>query len=111
MPRGHNSRMRECLRRLALALAIGVAACGDATFIVSFNSGVILGPPRCQGSGGDFHMQTQEGLTLLVVITSDTSIFVAGSSATCADLFANASVQVSGRDDEDRFVASSITVE
>ncbi len=103
--------MRKRLRQLALALAVSGAACGDATFIVSFNSGVILGPPHCQGSGGDFQLQTQEGLTILVVITSDTSIFIAGSSATCVDLFANASVQVSGRDDDDRFVASSVTVE
>ncbi len=103
--------MRKCLRWLAVALAVSVAACGDGVFIVSFNSGVILGPPRCQGTGGEFNMQTPEGLTLLVVITSDTDIIVAGFGGTCGDLFADASVQVSGRENDDRIVASSITVE
>lgn len=109
--RGHDKIVRKWLRRLSLALVVSVAACGDGTFFVSFNSGVIVGPPRCQGLGGEFQMRTDAGLTLLVVITDDTTIVVAGTGGSCGNLFADASVQVSGRENAGRIVASSITVE
>jgi hypothetical protein len=94
-----------------LALAVAVAGCGDGVLILSFTSGVIVGPPRCHGAGGDFQMHTEGGLTILVVLTNDTDIVIAGSGGTCSDLSPNAAVQVSGREDDDRIVASSITVE
>jgi hypothetical protein len=106
------SDMTKWLRCLGLASALSLEACDDGVVILSFNSGVIVGPPRCDRSGGEFQMQTEGGLTILVVITDDTSIVVAGTGGTCSDLFADVAVQVSGhRSSDDVVVASSITVE
>ena len=99
------------IRTLALALAIALAGCGDGVFIISFNSGVIVGDPQCSGSGGQFNLRNQGGLQVLVVITSSTQIVVASvGGGTCNDLFAGAPVEVSGRDSGDHIVASTITV-
>ena len=94
-----------------MALAMSVAACGDGLFIISVNTGVIVGNPDCQGAGGHFQLRNQGGLVVLVVITSNTSIIVAGTSGTCSDLVADSSVEVSGHQSGDQLVASSITVE
>ena len=101
------------IRLLVLALAVNlVAACGDGVVIVSVNSGVIVGNPSCQGSGGEFHLRDQAGLVVLVVITSSTRIVVVnGASGSCADLSADTPVHVAGHNSGDRIVASSITVE
>jgi hypothetical protein len=99
------------VRSLALALALGAAACGDGTVIISVNSGVIVGSPLCQGSGGQFELRERGGLEVLVVITSSTRIVVAGGGGSCFDLAAGQPVQVSGHEGGDRIVARSITVE
>ena len=103
--------MRHWLRLLLAALVFTVAACGDGTFIIAFNSGVIVGSPQCSGGGGQFNLRDQGGLQVLVVITSSTHIFVSGGgSGSCNDLFAGDPVEVSGRDSGDHIVASQITV-
>ena len=94
-----------------MLLGMCLAACGNGVFIISVNSGVIVGPPQCQGSGGQFNLREQGGLQVLVVITSSTHIVVSGGgSGTCSDLFADAPVQVSGRQSGDRIVASSVAI-
>jgi hypothetical protein len=103
--------MRKWIRVLGALLSLSLAGCGDGTFIISFNSGVIVGDPRCQGTGGQFDLRERGGLVVLVVITSSTRIVVAGGGpGTCRDLSADASVEVSGRDEGDRIVASSVSV-
>lgn len=95
---------------LGALLGLGLAGCGDGTFIIRVNSGVIVGDPRCQGAGGQFDLREPGGLEVLVVITSSTRIVVAGGgTGTCTDLSANTPVEVSGRRSGDRIVASSIT--
>lgn len=107
----HNDGMRTRILVLAALLSLSLAACGDGTFIIRVNSGVIVGPPRCQATGGQFDLRDQGGLLVLVVITSSTRIVVAGAGpGACTDLSANAPVDVSGRRSGDRIVASSITV-
>ncbi len=103
--------MSRWLRRLGLALAVSLPACGDGVFIVSVNSGVIVGDPRCQGPRGQYELQEPGGLVVLVVITSSTHIVVAGTTGSCSDLFADAPVRVSGHHTGDRIVASSITLD
>jgi hypothetical protein len=95
-----------------MALGLGLAACGDGTFIISVNSGVIVGEPRCQGPGGQFDLRNPGGLVVLVVITSTTHIVVAGGGdGSCTDLLADTPIRVSGRQSGDRIIANSITVE
>ncbi len=92
---------------LAAVLLVG---CGDGVFIISVNSGVIVGSPACQGSQ-QFQLRDQGGLVLLVVITSSTHIILAGGgTGTCSDLLADSAVEVTGRRDGDRIVAASVTV-
>ncbi|MDX2170485.1 MAG: hypothetical protein SF182_25660 [Deltaproteobacteria bacterium] len=102
--------MARLLRCLALAGAVALAGCGDGVFIISVNSGTIIGAPHCQGSGGQFDFVNSGGLRVLVVITSTTRIFVSSGTGTCRDLFAGQAVEVSGRQSGERIVASQVTV-
>jgi hypothetical protein len=97
----------------ALLLAVALAAgCGDTSFIFVFNSGVILDDPSCQGGGGQFQLQNQAGLVLLVVITSSTQIVLSsGRPGTCGDLAANTRVGVDGLQSGSRVTARSVTVQ
>ena len=104
--------MARCLRVLVLAVGLTLAACGDGFLFVSVNTGVIVGTPTCQGSAGQFHLQNQGGLVVLVVITSNTQILFAGSgTGNCSDLAPDAHVEVSGRNSNDRIIASSVTIQ
>ena len=105
----HDSGMLRRLRRLVVAAAV-LAGCGDGTFIIAFNSGVIVGSPRCAGAGGQFDLRQTGGLEVLVVITSSTTVVVAGSTGSCDDLFSGATVEVSGRQSGDRLVAGTVTL-
>lgn len=95
---------------LALALLVALAGCGDGVFIISVNSGVIAGAPRCGGAGGQFDLREPGGLQVLVVITSSTRILVSSGTGACADLRAGQPVEVSGRESGDRLVAGTVTV-
>lgn len=101
--------MGRWMRRAAVALGLSLAACGDGLLIISVNTGVIVGNPSCQNAGGQFQLRDQGGLTVLVVITSNTHIIVAGTTGSCFDLPPNASVEVSGHQSGNHLVASSIT--
>jgi hypothetical protein len=103
--------MVQWVRRLALVLGVSVLACGDGVVIISVNSGVIVGAPVCQGSGGQFQLRDQGGLVVLVVITGSTHIVIAGGTGSCADLSPDTPVEVSGHESGDHFVANSVTVE
>jgi hypothetical protein len=99
--------MRRLTTRLLAALALSLAACGDGTFVVSFNSGVIAGAPRCAASGGQFDLRDEGGL-VLVIITDGTDIFVAGRVGTCSDLLDGARVDVEGQQSSGEIIATSI---
>jgi hypothetical protein len=103
--------MVRWVRRLALVLGMSLPACGNGIVIISVNSGVIVGAPVCQGSGGQFQLRDQGGLLVLVVITGSTHIVVAGGSGSCSDLSPDTPVEVSGHQSGDDFVANSITVQ
>ena len=104
--------MSRRLRVLTLIAGLTLAACGDGFVFISVNTGVIVGTPTCQGSGGQFQLQNQGGLVVLVVITSTTQILFAGSgTGSCSNLVADAHVQVSGHGGNDRIIASSVTIQ
>jgi hypothetical protein len=98
---------RSCLY---LCLPLVLAACSDGVFVISFNSGMIVGDPRCHGSGGEFDLSGTGGL-VLVIITDGTEILIAGGFGTCTDLSAGTRVDVEGQQRGDEIVATSITVE
>lgn len=95
----------------AAALLCLCLGCGDGSFVLIFNSGTILRPPVCGPRGGSFEMRDPGGLTVLVVVTDQTAIFVSsGSAGTCSDLFAGASVDVNGTGDDRRISADEVRV-
>lgn len=103
--------MTRWLPRLALALLLAATGCGDGTLIISFNSGVIVGDPTCEGRGGRFDLRDSGGLVVVVVITSTTAIFVSsGGTGTCQDLFPGAPVDVRGHESGGEIVASEIAL-
>ena len=105
--------MKQVLAAFALALALAclLVGCGsDGVFIISFNSGIIAGDPSCRTDGGQFNLRDQEGLVLLVILTSNTHIVVGGTPGTCRDLNPNAPVKVGGPRDGDRIRAQSVQV-
>jgi hypothetical protein len=103
--------MARRILQLALVAAVALAGCGDGLLIVGFNTGVIVGQPRCGAAGGQFDLQDSGGLVVAVVITSSTQIIVSsGGSATCSDLLPGDPVEVSGHESGGRIVAAEITV-
>ncbi len=72
-------------------------SCGDGVIILAINTGTIVSHPFCGGGTGGFDLQSQGGLVLLVVISSDTIILDAnGQPGQCRDLSLGAHVQVTG---------------
>jgi len=101
--------MRNRLRLAWLCLAFTLASCGDGTFIVIINSGVIVGSPRCDISGGEFDLREEMGL-VLVIITDGTDIVIGGSFGRCSDLAPGVQVDVEGSQRGHDIVATRITV-
>lgn len=103
--------MRAALAGLILLTAVAVG-CGDAVVIFSVNTGIIASPPSCGSGGGQFNLQNQGGLLLLVVINSDTVIVnPAGHPAHCSDLTVGAHVQVRGPQQGGQITARSVNLE
>ncbi len=102
--------MRSALIAMAV-LTLVTAGCGDTTFIVRVNTGVIISNPSCNNGNGQFSLRDQGGLVLLVVVNDGTTIFIAGgSSGRCTDLKTGAHVEVSGPQDGTTITAESIHV-
>jgi hypothetical protein len=97
---------------VALALACVLYGCGsDVVFFISFTSGTIADDPACHGADGRFNLRDQQGLVLLVVINSNTLIFVGSGQGTCHDLSRNDPVNVRGPRQGNQITAQSVQVE
>ena len=95
----------------ALALACLLLGCGsDGVVIISFTSGIIDGDPHCVGNSGQFNLRDQGGLLVLVVINSNTLIFVGSGQGTCHNLQSNDTVTVRGPRQGDHITAQSVQV-
>lgn len=102
--------MRHLLLLLLCALIPAGWACGDTSVFISVNSGTILGAPRC--ASGQFDLLEPGGLTVLVVITSNTHIVLAsGGTGGCTNLAADTPVQVTGHRRGDQITATVVSVE
>jgi hypothetical protein len=97
---------------VALALACVLFGCGsDGVFIISFTSGTIADDPACRSNGGQFNLRDQQGLVLLVIINSNTLIFVGSGQGSCGDLSRNDPVNVRGPRQGNQITAQSVQVE
>ncbi|HVO22378.1 MAG TPA: hypothetical protein VMW56_01975 [Candidatus Margulisiibacteriota bacterium] len=94
-----------------LVLACVLFGCGgDGILIISFTAGTIADDPACRGNGGQFNLRDQGGLTVLVVINSNTLIFVGNTPGTCRDLARNDPVNVRGPRQGNQITAQSVQV-
>ncbi|HVN84506.1 MAG TPA: hypothetical protein VMW17_06630 [Candidatus Binatia bacterium] len=98
---------------IALTFAGLLAGCGDGGVVIfSFNSGLIESDATCTGSGGQFHLREASGLTVLVVLTGNSTIILAGGGhGNCGDLHANTPVTVQGSQQGTRITAQTVTVQ
>jgi len=108
--------LRRAVRTIVVAalllFATLLAGCGDGTVIVIFNSGVVVGDPSCQGDSGNFQLQNEGGLLLLVVINSGTVIVnPRGLPGMCTDVTAGEHAQVRGPQHGTTVTAESITLQ
>jgi hypothetical protein len=94
-------------------IALLIAGCGDGGVVIfRFSSGTIAGDPFCRDGSGQFDLLQQGGLTVLVVIQTDTVIFTStGSTGSCTDLFDGDRVQVTGPESNSVITASEIRVQ
>ncbi len=103
--------MSRLLAALAFLTTV-VLGCGDGIVIIAFNSGTIVSDPSCGSGTGRFDLLNQAGLTLLVIISSDTVILNAdGHTGHCTDLGKGDHVQVRGPQSGNQINAQSVSVE
>jgi hypothetical protein len=102
--------MTYLARGIILLLAL-VMGCGDDVIVIfSTNFGVISGNPDCRA--GQFDLRNEQGLILIVVLNSDSTIILSNSSpGTCSDLNAGATVRVSGQQSGSRIAATEVRVQ
>jgi hypothetical protein len=102
--------LRTIPARATILLALASAACGDdVSLSVRFSSGTVSETAQCAGGGGRFPLLQQDGLTVTVLITDDTTIVRADfSPASCRDVVKGEQVSVRGADDGGRIRADEI---
>lgn len=102
--------MRPTVQAVVLLLAL-IAGCGDGTFILITNLGVVSANASCSSQGGQFPLLNAQGLTILVIITDETSIVAAnGSFTSCPALRQGTQVSVKGSQDHDHVTAKQIHI-
>lgn len=103
-------RLRSTL--LAMLLGLLVLGCGDTSVLFFVNTGTVASNATCSAGHGRFDLLQQGGLVILVIITSDTTIFrVNGSFGTCTDLSAGIHVAVHGTDSGGQINAREIDLQ
>jgi hypothetical protein len=102
--------LRAISTRATLLLVLASAACGDdVSLSVRFSSGTVSETAQCAGGGGRFPLLQQDGLTVTVLITDDTTIVRADfRPASCGDLVKGEQVSVRGTDDGGRIRADEV---
>jgi hypothetical protein len=97
---------------LLLALVAAPLGCGDDTVIVfATNLGTIDQDATCTGGGGEFPLRQQSGLIVIVILSSDSHIFLPGGIiGTCNNLTAGTRTSVRGSEDNGRIHASEVHI-
>jgi hypothetical protein len=98
---------------LLSSLLLGLVSCGSGTSLsVHFSSGTITDNARCSGGGGDFPLEQQDGLVVIVIVRDDTTIVHAssGEPGRCADLTEGTRASVQGTNDDGRIQADEVSI-
>lgn len=109
---GLTSCGRRSLRDLCLLAVLALPACGDdGVFVFRTNFGTVGADATCNGRVGQFPFQTQEGLTVIVLLDADSTILLAsGGGGTCGDLTAGTRASVRGADEGDHIRAREVQI-
>ena len=101
------------MRWLLPSLLLGLVRCGtDTSLSIRFSSGTITNDARCSGGGGNFPLEQQDGLVVIVIVRDDTTIVHASSGipARCADLVEGTRANVQGTDDNGEIQADQVDI-
>jgi hypothetical protein len=103
--------MRSLFAGVAIFLLASTGGCGDEVIVVfSTSFGTIIGDPDCPG--GQFDLRDQEGLIVIVLLDSSSTIILANNSpGACSDLGAGLTVRVTGERSGSRITASEVRVQ
>ena len=72
---------RGLVEWLVSAFLLMLVACGSDTSVsIRFSSGTITDDARCSGGVGNFPLEQQNGLVVVVIVTDDTPTIVHASS-------------------------------
>ena len=106
-------KMRRLLELLLVSLVLGLVCCGtDTSLSIHFSSGTITDNARCSGGGGDFPLEQQDGLVVIVIVRDDTTIVHAssGEPGRCADLTEGTRASVQGTNNGGRIQADEVSI-
>jgi hypothetical protein len=97
---------------LGMAMSAAASGCGSGVFIFSVNTGTVVGEPSCGAGTGRFDLRDTGGLVLVVLIDSNTQIFVAsGGSGTCRDVSVGAQAEVRGKQEGKTITATVVRLQ
>jgi hypothetical protein len=106
--------MNRGLGGLITSLLLGLVACGsDSSFFsIRFSSGTITDSAHCSGGSGQFPLEQQNGLVIVVIVTDNTTIIHAssGKPARCPDLIEGVRANVRGTDDNGDIRADQVEI-
>jgi hypothetical protein len=93
-----------------LAVIVLWAGCGsDVIIIARTNLGTVGTDASCSGNSGEFPLHETSGLVVLIIINSDSSIFLAnGLRGECRDVTAGSRVSVRGTPAGDQIRAEEV---
>jgi hypothetical protein len=95
-----------------VVLLVLLSSCGDGTVILTFNTGTVASDPECRGRDGQFDFRNQQGLLLIVIINSNTLIFLSnGLPGRCSDIIAGDMLRVRGVNDAGQVTAQEVRVQ
>jgi hypothetical protein len=99
--------------RAWLVVGLWMAAlpsCGsDATVSFSTSFGRVTADAACGPTGGQFPLRDEQGFTLTVIVTDETTIVRAnGDFGACSDITAGSEVRVDGAEQDGRVDAQQV---
>jgi hypothetical protein len=93
-------------------LSLVPGGCGDdGSIAVHFTSGTVSETARCSGDRGEFPLRQSDGLTVVIIVTDQTTIVRADFSAgACSDIIAGKEASVRGSNQSGGIRATEIEI-
>jgi hypothetical protein len=91
-------------------LSLAAGGCGDGGSIaVHFTSGTVSETARCSGNRGEFPLRQSDGLSVIIIVTDQTTIVRANFTAgACSDIVAGKEASVRGSNESAGIRATEI---